>query len=461
MMRLRSIAAGLAVALALVGTAGVGGCAGEYDGYGWSGQPTSPESAAPASNGTLTDEQKEQLIEAVTDTVRSRAFAAGVDFAKWPDHLKKHKKRIDDATTMSQFSGAINRALSEFGISHIDIMSPRQVQAQRTNEFGGIGVTRDERPSELGIKIIEVREGGPAAKAGVQVGDIIAEVNGKKYEYESIRGTVGTDVKLKIIKADSGKAEELTLTRVKISAVLAPRLIKVSDETAVVRIDSFTEGYKKEVVVDVMKQAADYPYLLIDLRSNGGGSVDNFIHFLSTLLPRGTKVGTFISRQMVKDYQDDTGTAEEDTDPVKIAEWTPRKVVTYRVGGVEPYKGKVAVLINRGSASASEIVAAAMRELHDAVLVGDQSAGAVLMSRYMKMSNGFEMKVPTSDYVTIKGLRIEGSPLQPDVRVRGQWRSSADVKNDKAILAAIEAMKAANGEHAEEPKEGVLSGDGK
>src|SRR5262249_14921172 len=153
------------------------------------------------------------------------------------------------------------------------------------------------------------------------------------------------------------------------------------------------------------------------LRSNGGGSVLNFIHFLGTLLPKGTEVGTFIDRKMVRQYLEDTGDKEAKPDPVKVAEGSDRKGKINR-NPVEPYTGKVAVLIDRRSASASEIVAAAMRELRDAPLVGDRSAGAVLMSTYVKMDNGFEMKVPTSDYVTIKGLRIEGSPLQPDVKSR-------------------------------------------
>jgi carboxyl-terminal processing protease len=458
-MRMRSIAAGMVLFLATAGIAVVGGCMAEYDGFGWDSQPTSPESAAPAPNGTLTDEQKEKLLDTVTDLVREKAYAAGVDFAKWPDHLKKHQAAIDRATNMTQFSTAVNRALNEFGISHIDLMSPRQAQQQHTTEFGGIGVTRDQLPTEAGIKILDVREGGPAAKAGLKAGDIICEVDGKKYDADSIRGVVGTNVKIKVIKADSGKTEELTLTRVKYSTVLPPRLIKVSDEVAIVRIDSFTEEYDRNVVVKVMKEANEYPNLIIDLRYNGGGSVVNFIHFLSTLLPKGTEVGTFIDRRMAKQFENSDEGKGEKLDPVKVAAWTDRKVKINR-NPVGPYAGNVAVLINRASASASEIVAAAMRELHDGILVGERSAGAVLMSTYVKMDNGFEMKVPTSDYVTIKGLRIEGSPLQPDVRARAMMMrglQAPDPANDEAVQAAVTALRAL-GTHAETVPAG---GDGK
>jgi carboxyl-terminal processing protease len=471
MFKLGSMAAGFALLLATAGTLGLGGCASDYEGYGWM-QPTSPEpkdTMAPAPNGKLSSQQKEKLLAAVTETVKERAFATGVDFSKWPEHLEKHQARIDAAETMTQFSTAVNRALSEFGISHIDFMSPRAAQAQHTQKFGGIGITRDTVVSEAGIKITEVRDGGPASKAGLKPGDTIVEVDGKKAEVESIKGEVGTDVTLKVLRAESGKTDVITLRRVLYDLALPPRLIRVSDEAAVVRLDSFTDGYDRNVVKKVMTEAADYPLLVVDLRYNGGGEVQNFINFLGTFLPQGTDVGTFISKEMVEKYQkerESNGEAREtNPDPVKIAAWTSRKVRINK-SMVDPYPGKVAVLINGSSASASEITAAALRELRDAPLVGSNSAGAVLMSRYMKMDNGFEMKVPMSDYVTIKGLRIEGSPLQPDVRVgvgrggRGGRRAPGgqgnDYASDPVVQAAIEALRAGtggglNGAHAEQP----------
>jgi len=460
MHRIGSLAAGLAVFLATAGTAFVAGCASELDGFGWA-QPTSAEPQSPAPNGTLTDEQKEKLLESVTELVRERAYATGVDFAKWPDHIKKHQGAIDRATTMTQFSIAINRALNEFGISHIDVMSPRAAQMQHSPKFGGIGITAET--VENGIRVTSVRENEPAAKAGLKSGDVITEVDGTRAELGSIRGAVGTDVRLTVLRAD-GKTDEVKVKRAEINTALAPRIVKVSDEAAVVRLDSFTDGYDPKVVAKVMRDAAAYPYLVIDLRSNGGGSVTNFINFLSMLLPKGTEVGTFISRDMVKRYAEDQGLKPDEgekIDPVKVAGWSDRKVRINR-NPVDPYPGKVAVLIDRGSASASEIVAAALHELRDAPLVGDRSAGAVLMSQYVKMDGGFEMKVPTSDYVTIKGLRIEGSPLQPDVKVGGGgWgrrrNQAPDYAGDKAVQAAIDAIRARGGvasEHAEQQPAG-------
>ncbi|MFT3687005.1 MAG: S41 family peptidase [Phycisphaerales bacterium] len=457
-MRKRSLVAGLVLLLATAGVAVVGGCMGDYEGFGWNSQPTSPEPrdpSAPVPNGTLTDEQKEKLLDSVTDLVRERAYATGVDFAKWPDHLKKHQAAIDRATNMTQFSNAVNRALNEFGISHIDLMSPRQAQMQHAPRFGGIGITAEA--VETGIRVTSVRDNEPASKAGIKTGDVITEVDGQRAELGSIRGLVGTPVKLKVVRSEDGKVSELTVKRAEISIAQPPRLTKVSDDVAMVTIDSFTDEYDRDIVKKVMKEASAYPNLIIDLRYNGGGAVVNFIHFLSTILPKGTEVGTFIDRRMARQFENSDDNKGETPDAVKVAAWSDRKVKINR-NPVDPYTGNIAVLINRASASASEIVAAAVRELHEGILVGEHSAGAVLMSTYVKMDNGFEMKVPTSDYVTIKGMRIEGSPLQPDVKARAWNRiRPVDPKDDEVVQAAVSALRAA-GSHAETVP---AAGDGK
>ncbi|MBY0309065.1 MAG: PDZ domain-containing protein, partial [Phycisphaerales bacterium] len=255
MKRVRSMAAGLVLLLATAGAVVVGGCMSDYDGFGWDGPPSSPEPrdpGAPAPNATLTQEQKEKLLDSVTEMVRERAYASGVDFAKWPDHLKKHQEAIDRAGTMSQFSSAVNRALNEFGISHIDLLSPRQAQMQRAPRFGGIGITAEV--VETGIRVTSVRDNEPAARAGLKAGDVIMEVDGQRAELGSIRGPVGTAVKLKVARA-GGEVQELSVSRAEISVAQPPRLIRVSDDAAIVRIDSFTDEYDRRTVERVMREA--------------------------------------------------------------------------------------------------------------------------------------------------------------------------------------------------------------
>jgi carboxyl-terminal processing protease len=97
------------------------------------------------------------------------------------------------------------------------------------------------------------------------------------------------------------------------------------------------------------------------------------------------------------------------------------------------------VLINRGSASASEICAAALREVAGAKLIGSRTAGAVLASTYARIGD-WELQYPVTDYVTIKGLRLEGNPLQPDEEVS----ASGNGREDAVLAKALELLRASS-----------------
>jgi carboxyl-terminal processing protease len=156
---------------------------------------------------------------------------------------------------------------------------------------------------------------------------------------------------------------------------------------------------------------------------------------LSLLLPVDTNVGVFVSRRTYQDYEKENPEAPKDV--FSIAKWAPRKYKTSKQG-VEPFKGKIAVLVNRGSASASEICAAALRECAGAPIIGSKSAGAVLASTYARLALDWELQYPVTDYVTIKGVRLEGNPLQPDQEVS----SNPDSGEDAVLMKAIETLKA-------------------
>jgi carboxyl-terminal processing protease len=152
------------------------------------------------------------------------------------------------------------------------------------------------------------------------------------------------------------------------------------------------------------------------------------------LLPKETVIGTFVNKREADRYAEaNNGDA---SDPVKIAAFSQRKYRTIE-GKTAPFAGKLAVLINRGSASASEICAAALKEISGAPIVGGRSAGAVLASVYGRLPHGFEIQYPITDYVTAKGIRLEGNPLVPD------YESPTVVVGDKddALEKAISVLK--------------------
>jgi len=206
-----------------------------------------------------------------------------------------------------------------------------------------------------------------------------------------------------------------------------PELSWIESDAAVIRVPSFERGYDRNDVAELLKSAKDAKYLIVDLRDDPGGEVDNMRQFLGLLLPEDSSIGTFVSRKMATDFQDDHG---KGTDPVAIAKWAHDELHPLD-SGVAPFAGKVAVLVDGHSASAAEIVADALRDDRHSPVVGQPTMGAVLVSVIDRLSYGFRIQFPIGDYVTHDGIRLEGHPIKPDVAADG----------DHAVDAALAKLK--------------------
>jgi carboxyl-terminal processing protease len=397
------------------------------------GDPPKPNVNQDPVTPKLDANSKATLLREIEDILSKRAFTPGVDFKKWPEFMTKRKEALDKAETPEEFSREINNALREFKVSHVRFMVPRQAQ-QRVNPTAsglGLGTAKDEK----GLKVMNILPNSPAAKSGIKVGELIVEAAGKPAtEPDQLRVDVGASLKVKV-QATDGTTREVELTAGTFSAIRENTVKMIDDDAAVVRINSFTNGYKREDIEKLFEQAFPRKYLILDLRNNGGGAVANLRHLLNLLLPTDVPYGTMIRRDMVDEYAKEKGAASYD--PLVIAEWAKNKYKTSR-GKLAPYAGKIAVLINRGSASASEITALALKEVAGAILVGQPSRGAVLASIYQKCSFGYELQIPVSDYVSIKGFRPEGNPIPVDVTVEGRAEPG---KPDPGIEAALQKLR--------------------
>jgi hypothetical protein len=206
-----------------------------------------------------------------------------------------------------------------------------------------------------------------------------------------------------------------------------PQFEWVEKDAALLKIPNFERGYDRETIADIMDQAKDAKYMILDLRGDPGGEVENMRQFLGLVMPRDMGIGTFVTRSMATDYKAAKGGTD---DPVAIAAWARQEV--HPAGGeVEPFKGKIAVLIDEGSASAAEIVANALRENEHSPIVGSKSAGAVLVSVFSRLSYGFRIQFPIGDYVSHGGRRLEGHPLTPDVVAQGTGAVEAALRKLK------------------------------
>lgn len=391
-----------------------------------------------AQTAPISKERKAEVLDAMGVVIGTQAYVPGVDFSKWDDFVAKHQKDIDKAETEENFAEAVNGALQEFGFSHIVLATPRAARARVEKRVVGIGVL--VQTEEEGLRVINVFPDTPAQEVGLEPGDLLIEADGKKIKPGmSLVGEEGTEVTFSILRGKEKKT--YTVKRRKYSNVREDKISWPNADTAMVTVHTFDLSYDRKKVDQLMSEASKAKNVILDLRGNGGGVVINMLHLLSHFLPREATIGTFISRKMVSDYVKETG--GKATDLKAIAEWAEGgKLRPLRNPG-GPYAGNVAVLVNGGSGSASEITATALREHLKAPVIGTKSAGAVLVSMMSPLPEGFSLQFPLMDYVSLKGVRLEGNGLIPDAEAPTPKFKEADVAIEKALtlLAKIQTAK--------------------
>lgn len=376
---------------------------------------------------------KQEVLDQISDVLAKNAFVPGLDFKKWPEIVKDEQVAIDAARNDDEFQRAVNRALKKFGATHTALTSPRVAQMLEQGETVGVGISSQRVPE--GLLVTRTVADAPAERGGIIPGDLIIAVDGKPTQgAAAIAGKEGTDVTLTIRHADKS-TEDYILTRRKFSTVRPVELSWVDKDTAKLTIYSFDYTYKQERVEELMKSAEGSRNLILDLRDNGGGTITNFRKLLGLFVGPSKPVGTFIDRRMVDDYV--AAERGDPTDLAKIAAWSPRKLRSIPSETLPLYTGRVIVLINGISGSASEIVAAGLRDVIGATIVGSKSAGAVLVSQYISATNGFLFQFPVSDYVTIHGSRLEGVGVTPDV-LASEPRLRLPGAPDGAVKKALE-----------------------
>ncbi len=381
---------------------------------------------------------KQAVMEKLKTTIDRFAFVPNTDFKKLNDFLDANKEKIEGAKDDEEFVRGINDALRKFGFSHIVLNTPKSTERRNTGKTVGIGFQSSVTPE--GLLIIRVVEGAPASEVKLEPGDLITEVDGQKADGPGkIAGEEGTKVRLKV-KKRSGKVETYELTRRPFSTIRKEELTWVDKNTAKISVWSFDmRNYDSKNVAELIDKAKDAKNLIIDLRFNGGGAVVNLMHL----------AGFFISSEDTMGYMIDRGTytrfeKENGRKPNSLIEASSMgRAMKPRSSTGPVYKGNVVVLVNEGSGSAAEIFAAAMKEIYGASVVGSKSAGAVLVSVIVDATNGFSMQYPISDYVTLRGTRLEGNGVVPDVEVKVD-RPALPFESDPVIeksLAVLERIR--------------------
>lgn len=404
------------------------------------------------STAPITAAEMEAIIKGVGVKLRTQATPT-VDATKWPELVVKYREELDTSKTVSEFLDVVNFALGEYGVSGLKVVSTKTWERRLRTSQVGIGIKHSGRTEPLadGLVIDQVIGGGPAEKAGVQDGDTILKVDGVALtSTEPLRGEEGSVIVLAIrrgaaAEAEKGKVEDITVTRGKFRTRDPESFVKIDKETAFIRIPSFDNTYDRRRVESLFKEAVGSRYLVIDLRSNGGGATSNLGHFLGLLLERGTEYGTSVSSDTAEMFKEATG--KDPADILAVAAWSSNKWKVRR-NPIEPFAGKVAVLVNRATAFEAEIAAAALNEMRvpPALFAGGRTAGVGMIRKEEALASGeFRMTLPVAEYITIKGRRLENNPLKPDVA--GPFsleRVGNKPESDELVVLAVKELKKAD-----------------
>ena len=383
---------------------------------------------------------------AVTNKEAPQAFRP-VDFSLFWNVWSKLESNYYDKTKLDA-QKMLNGAITGLTQSLDDPYTMFLPTTQNTNfkdglagQFSGIG-------AELGTKdkqiiVIAPLDDTPAKKAGIQAGDLILQVDGEStsnwtlpFTVGKIRGPKGTSVVLTILHKNSEKPQDIKIVRDTITVKSVTGWIKTvreiesiksitgikgreSDKVAYVRLSQFGDSTNSDWVniiskFDLQMQGdSSIRGLIIDLRNNPGGYLSDAIFIASEFLNKGTPV-----------VIEDNGQGARNTRSVS------------RVGLLKDTK--LVVLINKGSASASEIVSGALRDNKRAILIGETSFGKGTIQEATDLGSGAGLHITVAKWLTPNGTWVNGQGLKPDIEVAlSEKDPSHDTQLEKAVLELI------------------------
>jgi carboxyl-terminal processing protease len=321
-------------------------------------------------------------------------------FSEVLTQIQKHY--VEDAKVKDLVQGAIRGMLSTLD-PHSAYMTPemyKEIQVETKGEFGGVGIQIGIKDNRLAV--IAPIEGTPAQKAGIKAGDFITKVNDEATKdltlmeaVQKMRGAKGTKVSLTIQR--EGVTDPLVFTMIRDTIRIESVRSRVLDTTiGYVRLTQFQEQTGKDLT-KALKQFRDQKLMgvVIDLRNNPGGLLTAAVEVSEQFVPPGKLIVSIKGRDGKKDEYFSRAKDLLDDHPI-------------------------IVLVNEGSASASEIVAGALQDWGRAVVVGTTSFGKGSVQTILPLGDGSGLRLTTAKYYTPKGRSIQSTGIAPDIVVKTQ-----------------------------------------
>ena len=328
---------------------------------------------------------------------------------------KINKQYVDEINQSESMDSAINGLLQSLD-PYSSYMSPeifQEMQTETSGEFGGLGI---EVSMEAGVvKVITPIDDTPASKAGIKAGDYIVKIDNVQVQGKSLseavdlmRGLVGTDIELTVRRRGVKKALTFNITR-KIIEVQSVKSDLLENNIGYIRLTSFNDNSSDQIKKKIkkLKENVNLKAFILDLRNNPGGLLSQAIKISDFFLENGEIVSTK-SRKKSENRK-----------------WFARK------GDITEGKTLV-VLINYGSASASEIVAGALKDHKRAIILGENSYGKGSVQSIIPLKNKGAIRLTIAKYYLPSGKSISEVGVSPDIEVNEEgddFRIKTDTDN--------------------------------
>jgi carboxyl-terminal processing protease len=327
-------------------------------------------------------------------------------------------KQVDDSEIEQGSLRGMVQGLDDRFSNYLTPKETKQFQQSVEGRFEGVGMNVDQ--DRRGLRVLNVFEGSPAERGGIKKGDFITEVNGRSIAGLSadvatarIKGPAGTTVSLELVDPDSFEPRTLKLKRERIEIpITTGRIVERDGKTlGIVTLSTFSEGahglVRKEID-ELLDKGAEG--ILLDLRGNGGGLLNEAVLVASVFIDDGLIVSTKGRTKPERKYDSVGGAIDEDV--------------------------PVVVLVDRGTASASEIVAGAIKDRRRGTVVGVRTFGKGVFQEVQPLSNGGLLDITVGQYYLPNGENIGNKGVRPTVAAR----DDVDTERDEALPLALDEL---------------------
>ena len=354
------------------------------------------------------------------ETYKGSSSSSLDDFiSTYNDILNNYYQPVDAEKLLEAgINGMVNYLGDPYSI-YMDKEDSEEFNMVLDGKYSGIGAEIQQLVETGEIKILEVYKDSPAEKAGLQKDDIIFKVNGEEIKgmtaadvSSRVKGETGTKVDLTIKRGE--EIIDVTLTRgsVDIPSVTSEIIEKNNKKIGYIYVSVFAENTDSQFKAEVEKLEKDHiDSLIIDLRQNSGGHLKTVTNMISMFIKKDEVIYKLKTKDNVEEFKDQTD--EHRTYPI-------------------------AIVIDNGSASASEVFTAALKEKYGATIVGEKSFGKGKVQKAYNLSNGAMIKYTYQEWLTPDGNYIDEQGIEPNIKVEYSIKNGD--KYDSQVLKAIEEM---------------------